>query len=136
MVRSVDNNGIGALYATFEISKTGQDYDLAIDDTGSAVHISGNNQINHGSDGDQLLGRLEHVAGGLATVQVSGVVRLDINTGKPAPQVGNAVVVDGAGKVYQAPAIAGGSGDPAGGNIARGLAVAVDSTNHTCDVLL
>jgi len=47
--------------------------------------------------------------------------------------VGNGVVVDGAGKVYQAPAVA---GDPAGGNIARGTVIAVDAVHHTCDVLL
>lgn len=136
MVRTVENNGIGALYATFTISKSGEDYDLTSDNVGDAVHISGNNQINHGSDGDQLLGRLEYVIGGLATVQITGVARFDVNTSKTAPVVGNKVIVDGAGKVYQAPAIAGVTGDPAGGNIARGLVIAVDSTNNTCDILL
>jgi len=136
MVRNVDNNGIGALYATFEITDTGGVFDLDADDTGSAVHIADNNKINHGADGGQVVGRLEHVVSGLATVQVTGVVRFGINTGKTAPNVGDGVVLDGAGKVYQAPAIAGGSGDPAGGNIARGLVLAVDNTNNTCDVLL
>ncbi len=136
MARSVDNNGIGALYATFEIDKTGETYDLTIDNVGDAVSLSGNNEVDHGSDGNQLLGRLEHVCGGLATVQVAGVARLEINTGKTAPDVGNGVVVDGAGKVYQAPYIDGAVGDPPGGNIARGTVLAVDNTNHTCDVLL
>ena len=59
-----------------------------------------------------------------------------IHTGKTAPSVGNGVVVDGAGKVYQAPAVLAASGDPAGGNIARGTVIAVDAANHTCDGLL
>lgn len=135
MTRAVDNNGIGALYATFEINKTGDDYDLTTDHVGDAVALAGNNKINHGSDGGQLLGRLEYVSGGLATVQVRGVVRLNINGTKTAPSVGNGVVIDGAGKAYQAPAIDGASGDPAGGNIARGTTLAVDGTS-TCDVLI
>jgi hypothetical protein len=133
MVRTIDNNGIGALYATFEVHQSGEDYDLTLDDVGTAVSLVGNQTISHGSDAGQVVGRLEHVAGGLATVQVAGVVRLAVNTGKTAPGVGDAVVVDGAGKVYQAPAV---SEDPAGGNIARGTVLAVDSVDHTCDILL
>ena len=136
MTRTVDNNGIGALFGTFNISKTGDDYDLTIDNVGDAVYPSDSNEVNHGTDGNQLLGRLEHVCGGLATVQIAGVARFDIDSGKTEPAVGNGVVVNGAGKVYQAPAIAGGTGDPAGGNIARGTVLWIDSTNHLCDVLL
>ncbi len=136
MARVVDNNGIGALYATFDIHKTGADYDLTIDHVGNAVALSGSNEVNHGSDGGQLAGRLEHVCGGLATLQIAGIARFDINTGKTAPNIGNGVVIDGAGKVYQAPSLDGAAGDPAGGNIARGTVVAIDSTNHTCDILL
>lgn len=136
MTRTVDNNGIGSLYGTFNIHLTGSDYDLTTGDVGKAVSLSGNNEISNGSDGNQLLGRLEHVAGGLATIQIGGIARFDINTSKTAPNVGNRVVIDGAGKVYQAPAVAGGVGDPAGGNIARGTVIAVDSTNDTCDVIL
>jgi len=136
MARTVDNNGIGALYGTFEIHKTGETYDLNADNVGDAVALAGNNTVNHGADGGQLLGRLEHVAGGLATVQIKGVVRMNIASGKTDPSLGNGVVVDGAGCVYQAPAIEGASGDPAGGNIARGTAIAVDATNDVCDVLL
>ncbi len=135
MSRSIDNHGIGALYATFGIHKTGENYDLNETHLGQAVVLSGTNEIGLGSDGVQLLGRLEHVAGGLATVQIQGIVRLPLNSGKTAPSVGNGVVVDGAGKVYQAPSIAGASGDPAGGNIARGTTIAVNGTG-TCDLLL
>ena len=136
MTRSVDNNGIGALYATFDITQTEGAYDLTLDNVGDAVALADNNQINHGADGGKILGRLAHVSGGLATVQLAGVARLNVNTGETPPAVGDAVVVDGAGKVYQAPAIAGATGDPAGGNVARGTVLAVDSTLHTCDVLL
>lgn len=133
MARVIDNNGIGALYATFEINKSGADYDLTEADIGTAVVLAGNNKINHGADGGKLLGRLEHVAGGMATVQVAGVMRFSINSGKTAPVVGNAVVVDGAGEVYQAPEVA---TDPAGGNIAQGTVIVVNSTAGTCDVLM
>jgi len=133
MTRTIDNHGIGALYGTFAVTATGGAYDLDSDHIGDAVSLAGSNQINHGTDGGQLLGRLEYVAGGLATAQIRGVARFKINTGKTAPSVGNGVVVDGAGKVYQAPAV---SGDPAGGNIARGTVIAVDLVTHTCDVLL
>ncbi|MFH1743023.1 MAG: hypothetical protein ABIH23_28795 [bacterium] len=136
MTRPVDNNGLGALYATFEIDTTASEYDLTSDNIGDAVSLSGNNEVDHGTDGGELLGRLEHVDAGLATVQIAGVARFNINTGEDAPGLGDGVVVDGAGKVYQAPAIDGATGDPAGGNIARGTVIAVDSTNHTCDIIL
>ncbi len=136
MTRTVDNHGVGALYATFAIHQTSGSYDLTTENIGDAVSLSGNNEVNHGSDGGQLLGRLEHVDGGLATVQIAGVARLNIDTSKTSPGLGNGVVVNGAGKVYQAPAIDGASGDPAGGNIARGTTIAVDATNNTCDILL
>jgi len=133
MARTVDNNGIGALYATFDVHETGGVDDLAETDVGKAVALSGSNETGFGSDGGALLGRLEAVRNGLATVQIAGVVRLDVNTGKTAPTVGDRVVVDGAGKVYQAPALA--SDDPAGGNVGRGTVLAVDGTDNTCDVL-
>jgi len=135
MSRTVDNHGIGALYATFQIHKSGEFYDLNETHLGHAVSLCGNNEINLGSDGSMLLGRLEHVNGNLATVQIRGVVRLALSAGKTAPIVRNGVVVDGAGKVYQAPSIPGGTGDPAGGNIARGTALSVNGTTE-CDVLL
>lgn len=135
MSRIVDNRGIGAFYATFNIHKSGEVYDLNETHIGYAVALSGNYEISLGSDGAMLLGRLEHVNGGQATVLIRGVVRLGLSAGKTAPNVRNGVVVDGAGKVYQAPAIPGGTGDPAGGNIARGTTLSVNGTSE-CDVLL
>lgn len=135
MTRFVDNNGIGALYATFAIHETTPGtYDLVKDDVGKAVTLADSYEVGFGSDGDRVLGRLEHVAGGLATVQIAGVTRLALNTGKTAPNAGDGLVVDGAGRVYQAPAIDGATGDPAGGNIARGVALSVGAS--ACDALL
>ncbi|MDP8244700.1 MAG: hypothetical protein P9L94_11505 [Candidatus Hinthialibacter antarcticus] len=135
MTRTVDNNGIGALYATFAIHETTPGtYDLDSDDVGKAVGLEDSYEVGFGSDGDRILGRLEHVAGGLATVQIAGVARFIINTAKTAPGVGDSLVVDGAGKVYQAPAIDGATGDPAGGNIARGVTLSADA--NACDALL
>jgi len=134
MSRTADNNGIGALYATFTIHQTGGEDDLTPEDAGKAVALSAGNEAGLGTDGGAVLGRLEAVRNGLATVQVRGVARLEVNTGKTAPAAGDGVVLDGAGKVYQAPALAG--SDPAGGNVARGTVIAIDGSNNTCDVLL
>lgn len=133
MARSVNNTGIGALYASFTIHETTGTADLTLDDRGAAVALSDDNEISHGSDGDRLLGRLENVNGSVATVQIGGVARLTLN-GSNDPSVGDAVVVDGAGKIKQAPALTG--DDPAGGNVARGICLAVDTTNDWADVLL
>ncbi len=124
MNKSVSNNGIGALYGTFDIDITGNDFDLTSDDVGKAVSLSADNEVDFGADGELVIGRLEHVQDGVATVQVIGVVRLPYVA--TAPSVGDAVVVDGSGSVKQA-----GVGEPG-----RGITLAVDSTASTCDVLL
>lgn len=124
MARSVSNNGIGALYGTFDVDQTENDYDLTADDVGKAVALSGDNEVDLGSDAGLLLGRLEHVQEGLATVQVSGVVRLPYVS--PAPTVGDQVVINGSGSVKQV-----GTGEPG-----RGIVLAVDGAAATCDVLL
>ncbi len=134
MARSVDNVGIGALYGSFNVELSEGEPTLTSDDVGKAVVIADDNTVGLGADGGKLLGRLEAIEGELATVQIAGVVRLALAAGETAPSVGDAVVVDGAGAVYQAPALAG--NDPAGGNVARGIALAVDSTAGTADILL
>lgn len=136
MARVVDNNGIGALYATFTITKTGEDPDLTTANIGDAVGMGGHNAVNHSTDGNKLLGRLEHVSDDVATVQIAGVMTLPIDTGESSPFVGNGVVINGAGKVYRAPAVDPANGDPAGGNVARGTVLSVDFTTNTCDILL
>jgi len=123
VARSVSNQGIGALYGTFEIDKTGEAYDLVAADVGKAVGLSGNNETDLGSDAGLLLGRLEHVQDGLATVQLKGVVRVAYVS--PVPTVGDAVVLNGSGAVKQA-----GTGEPG-----RGVVLAVDGAASTCDVL-
>jgi hypothetical protein len=122
MTRTVENIGVGSVYATFDIDKTGSDYDLTTSDEGSAVALSGNNEIDRGSDGGPLLGQLVSVQDDIAVVQVKGVVRVPYDTGN-APSVGGGVVVDGAGKVKTSAA-------------GRGLVIALDAANETADVLL
>jgi hypothetical protein len=134
MARTVDNNGVGALYATFRVHSTSGQEDLVPADISRAVALSGSNEVNKGVDGAVLLGRLVQVRDSLATVQIRGVMRFDVNTTKAAPSVGDHVVVDGDGKVYQAPELVG--YDPAGGTAGRGTVIAVDNANDRCDVLL
>lgn len=122
MTRSVDNVGIGSLYATFAIDQTGEDYDLTADNEGQAVGLSGSNEIDLGSDGDPFLGRLMSVQEDIAVVQVTGVVRVPYDDGA-APTVGGTVELDGTGKVKTSTA-------------GRGLVLAVDAVAETCDVLL
>ncbi|MDX9752924.1 MAG: hypothetical protein RBU29_03135 [bacterium] len=133
MTRIVDNEGIGALYATAVIKQTAGVFDLSEEHVGTAVCLDGNNTISHGVDGGGLLGCLEYVAGGYAAVQIGGVARLPVSTAKTAPAVGNRVVVDGAGAVYQAPTL---TDVPAGGAIGRGVVLRYDAESGTCDVLL
>lgn len=124
MSRIVSNNGIGALYGTFEVDRTSEIPDLTPTDAGKAVALSGNNEVDFGVNAGLLLGRLEHVSEGIATVQLAGVARLPYVT--PAPDIGDAVVVNGNGAVKKA-----GVSEPA-----RGIVLAVSITNSTCDVLL
>jgi hypothetical protein len=56
VARSVSNHGIGSLYGTFEIDKTGEAYDLTAADVGKAVGLSGNNETDLGSDAGLVLG--------------------------------------------------------------------------------
>lgn len=133
MARTIHNTGIGALYASFAVHATDGVPDLGLSERGDAVVLSGNNEISHGSNGDRLLGRLENVTSSIATVQIRGVTRFALAESNP-PAVGDAVVVDGAGKIRKAPALTG--NDPAGGNLARGICLAVDEENGWADVLL
>lgn len=105
MVDSINNNGIGALYATFHIQQHGNVYEFAERHIGFAVALVGSNTIGWGHKGDRLLGRLEYVeAGGIATVQIMGIMRLSIDESeKNNLDVGRGVVVNGSGSVYQIP---------------------------------
>jgi hypothetical protein len=122
MARTVENVGVGSVYATFDIDTTGSDFDLVADDEGDAVALSANNEIDHGTDDDPFLGQLISVQEDIAVVQVKGVVRVPYDDAA-APTIGGAVVVNGAGKVKTSAT-------------GRGLVIAVDATNETADVLL
>lgn len=133
MSRTVNNTGIGALYASFTIRVTSGAPDLTSADLGRAVALSGPNEVSKGSDGGRLLGRLETIHGDVATVQIRGVMRLPLS-GDNYPGHGEGVVIDGAGAVYRAPALT--AHDPAGGDVARGFCLAVNTSDDWADVLL
>jgi hypothetical protein len=122
MSRTVDNDGIGGVYATFNVDMTGANYDLTSTHEGLAVSLSGNNEVDLGSNGGLFVGKVISVQTDIAVVQIRGVLRVPYNTGTP-PSVGGLVVVDGAGKV---------KGSVSG----RGLVIAVDASAETADVLL
>ena len=125
-MRIIDNNGIGALYATFRIREVDGKPDFAPENVGAAVSLTGNNEIGRDGWWKPLLGRLEHVGGNLATVQIKGVARLNY-AGARDPAVGCGLYADGKGAATWAATWAA---------IGRGLVIAVDAENHTCDVLL
>lgn len=112
---------------------SGSDVPVAV-----AVVITGNNTVGLGSDGEKLFGGILAVSGQLSssipvscTVQVRGVCRFKyVST---TPVVNQMVEVDGAGKVSQATAD---TDIAAGGHLARGMVMAVDTTNTTVDVWL
>ena len=112
-----------------------------LDSNLTACVVSDNNEAGMGSDGDKLFGKVIAVSDELqsgtaipayCTVQARGVARFNYNT-DAAPSVNEMVEVDGAGKIKQASADA---DVAAGGHLMRGQVIAVDTTNHTCDVWL
>ena len=131
-IREQNLEVVGAIYATFKIHQTAGSDDLTDSDIGKAVTIAGNYEINLGSDGDMLLGKLIDLSltdadngSRVATVQIAGMMTLA--AAAPVPSLGNRVVIDGLGAVKQAPAL--GGNDPAGGNVARGTVIDVDGTS-------
>lgn len=128
MNKIVSNNGIGSLYGTFNIAMKNDCPTLTIDDIGKAVTLAGNNTVYLGCIGDFLLGRLEHVSMGLATVQIGGVVRLDLTKRlRRKPCIGGRVLVDGIGGIYGAC-----SGKDFNG---RGTVLSINDDN-TCEILI
>jgi hypothetical protein len=137
-VRDLALEGLGAVFATFLIKQTAGVDDLKEADLGKAVTITANNTIGPAADGAVLLGKLVDLSltdadngKRVATVQIGGIVTLNLAT--PAPAVGNRVVGGAAGTVKQAPALA--ASDPAGGNVARGTVIAVNGTTD-CTLIL
>lgn len=139
----VTNEGAGAnLLLTFEVdSSANQDFTLTDLDAGlCAAVLTADNKVGMGTAGGRLIGKVikvsEEMQSGtaipaLCTVQVTGVARFKYAA--TTPVIGNKVEVDGAGKVRQGST----STDvPAGGTKHRGIVVAVNTTDTTCDVLL
>ncbi|MCB9357576.1 MAG: hypothetical protein H6505_03295 [Calditrichaeota bacterium] len=139
----VSNEGAGAnLLLTFEVDTTAnKDFTWTdIDANLTAAAMSDNNKVGMGSTGARLIGKVVSVSDDLVagtavpqlcTVQVTGVARF-VYSGT-APTVGQKVECDGTGKVRRASTF---TDVPVGGTAHRGMVVAVDTTNSTCDVLL
>jgi len=129
---NTDNNGIGALYGTFTIAQKDGRLELSSDDVGSAVVLTGNNEI--GRAAGALLGKLENVSirESLSLVQVKGVIRLAYNPDLCVPRLGDPVVVSEDGRIMRWRI-----GDMTPSGISgRGVTIAVDKNDCTCDVLL
>lgn len=137
-VRDHNLDAVAPVLATFKIHQTAGADDLKDEHIGSAVTLTGNDEIGPVTNDGLLLGRLVSLTltdkdngERLATVQLGGICRLPIAT--PYPTVGDRVVGAGNGAVKQAPALTG--DDPAGGNVARGTVLAVNGTTD-CVLLL
>ncbi|MGB5105110.1 MAG: hypothetical protein WBP29_05305 [Candidatus Zixiibacteriota bacterium] len=137
-IRDQNLEATGALYLTFDINQTAGVDDLKDADLGKAVSLAANFTVTLTTDGAQVIGKL--VALTLtdadngkrkATVQIAGVMRLP--TASAYPELGNGIVGAADGKIKQAPALTG--NDPAGGNIARGIVIAVNATTD-CTLVL
>ena len=128
----------GGVFASFSVKQTAGVDDLKDADIGKAVRITGNNQVGPTTDGSVFLGKLVDLTltdadngKRVATVQIAGVMTVPITS--TYPQVGNRVVGGATGTVKQAPALTG--YDPVGGNIARGIVIAVSGTTE-CTLIL
>ena len=97
----------GAVYLSFKVHQTAGENDLTDDDIGNALTLADNYEINLGSTGDKLLGKLIDLSltdaddSRVATVQVAGVMTQAASA--TIPSIGNHVVIDGSGGVRQAP---------------------------------
>jgi len=137
-IRQQNLDTVAAVLATFSVSQTAGVDDLKDANVGQPVTVTGDNEVGPIGDGDRVIGKLIDLTltdaddgQRVATVQIGGICRLPISATYPV--VGDAVVGGSAGTVKQAPALTG--YDPAGGNAARGIVLAVaDAVN--CTILL
>lgn len=136
-IREQNLEAVAPVLATFSIHQTGDVDDLKDADLGSAVTLTGNDEVGPAGSGDQLMGKLISLTlrdgdddDRLATVQIGGICSLAISATYPV--VGNRVVGGTGGTVKQAPTI---TSDPAGGNTARGTVLQVNGTSD-CVILL
>ena len=125
--RTIDNEEQGFLALPFTIEETNGVYSLTEEDTGNPVALTANNEISAGADDETFIGRLIAVSadGSIGTVQVKGICA-DLPYSGVTPVLGWPVQMSGAGTVDK------GVTDGA----ARGVTLAVDAVNQTCDVLL
>ena len=137
-IREQNLETVAPVLATFAIHQTSGVNDLKDANLGEPVALTGSNEIGPIGDGDRLLGKLIDLTLSdaddghrVATVQIGGVCRLPISA--TYPSVGDSVVGGSAGTIRQAPALSG--YDPAGGNPARGIVLAVNGTEN-CVVVL
>jgi hypothetical protein len=137
-IRDHNLDCIASMTATFKISQTASVDDLKDADVGKAVTLKSGNTVGPCSAATALLGKLIALSltdadngKRVATVQIGGVCRLPIAATYPV--VGNRVIGAAGGAVCQAPVLTG--YDPAGGNIARGTVIEVNSTTD-CVILL
>lgn len=117
--RTIENNGIGALYATFRT-------ELTSSNVNDAVTLIGDNEVGNVGVYYQgtLFGQLAHVDGsGLCTVQIRGIMRLRIV--EPFPRNGGTVTVINGAVAHPMDAIG-----------KRGLVLAVNEKDMSCDILL
>ncbi len=137
-IRPQNLEAVSPVYATFSIKQTAGMDDLKDADIGKAVTITNNSEVGPCTDNSVFIGKLVDLTltdaengKRVATVQIKGVMTVAVAA--TVPVVGNRVVGAAAGKVKQAPALAG--NDPAGGNIARGTVIAVNGTTD-CTVIM
>jgi hypothetical protein len=137
-IRDHNLDAVAPMLATFKVHQTAGSDDLKDVHLGTAVMLTGSDEVGPLVNNSQLLGRLISLTlsdkddgDRLATVQIGGICRLPIATTYPV--VGNRVIGAGSGAVKQAQALA--ADDPAGGNIARGTVLAVNGTTD-CVILL
>ncbi len=125
--RVVDNEEQGFLAIPFNIESSGGVYSLDESDIGNPVALTNNNEVSEGADGEVFIGKLIAVSddGSVATVQIKGL-SADLPYSGTTPVIGWPVQMSGDGTIDK------GVTD----GIRRGITIAVDTTNETCDVLL
>lgn len=137
-VRKQNLETIAPILATFSIHQTDGVDDLQDSDIGSAVEVTGDFEVGPATDGSAVMGKLialtltdADTGKRNATVQIGGVMSLPIST--TYPEVGDRIVGGVGGTVKKAPALT--DYDPAGGNLARGVVLAVNGTS-SCTMYL
>lgn len=78
---TINNDGIGATYATFNTK------DLVEQDVGKAVCLTDSNTVSEGFFGKPILGRLEFVKGSICTVQIMGITKFLLDPLETVPMI-------------------------------------------------